>query len=154
MNGRNVGDPTESGLERRSAAGGRRVDDEAAVGDRVDHDSMLQEAVEEQAATPRAATVEAEGELVEVSIEVLVADATLVGAQQPTLEKARDAVHARHHDMRGIILLAHDRPLVLVAALRELPVRLPPVGVDGRAGLHRLVDEREQVVGGDIRGRA
>ena len=33
------------------------------------------------------------------------------------------------------------------------PVRLPPVGVDRRAGLHNPVDEREQAVLSDVRDR-
>ena len=81
---------------------------------------------------------------------MLVANAALVSAEQPALQQARDTVHARHHDMRGIALLAHDRALVLVAALRELPIRLPAVGVDRRAGLDRLVDEWQQAIGGDV----
>jgi hypothetical protein len=90
MNGQNASDPTRSGWERRSAAGEGRVDDEAAVGDRVGSNGLLQQAVEEQAATPRAASVEAEGELVEVGIEVLWLDAALVGTQQSALEQARE----------------------------------------------------------------
>ena len=79
-----------------------------------------------------------------------VPDAALVGAEQPALQQARDAMHARHHNVRGVALLAHDRPVVLVAALGSVPVRLPSVGVHSGAGSHRLVDERQQALGGDV----
>ena len=69
-----------------------------------------------------------------------------MGAEQPALEQARDAVDAWHHDVRGIVLLAHDGPLVQVAVLGHGPVRLPPIGVDRRAGLDGRFDERDQTV--------
>jgi hypothetical protein len=56
--------PAGPGWPRRSAAGRGRVDDEAAVGDRVSYDGLLEESVQEQAATARAAAIEPEGELV------------------------------------------------------------------------------------------
>ena len=93
---------------------------------------MLEQSVEEQATTPGAASVEAERELVEVGVEVLGSDGPLVGAKQPALEQARDAVDARHHHVSAIVLGAHDRPLVLVAAVAHRPIGLPSVGVDAR----------------------
>jgi hypothetical protein len=45
---------------------------------RVGEEGALDEPVEEQPAVARAAAVEAEGELVEVAVEVLVADGALV----------------------------------------------------------------------------
>ena len=69
-------------------------------------DRLLEKPVEQQSATARAPSVEAEGELVEVGVEVLRADPALVGPEQPALEQPRDAVHARHQYMRGILVLA------------------------------------------------
>jgi hypothetical protein len=74
MDRRDGGDPTRPGWKRRSATGGGRGDHEAAVRDRVGDDSLLQQAVEEQPATPRAGAPEAEGELVEVGVEVYVGE--------------------------------------------------------------------------------
>jgi hypothetical protein len=78
------------------------------------------------------------------AVEVRGAHRALVDAQQPALQQARDSLHARHHSVRGIVLLADDRSLVCVPALGHGPVRLPPIGVDRRPGLHHLLDEREQ----------
>ena len=93
MDGRNDGDAPGPRRDRRSPAGRGRVDDEAAVGDRVSSDGLLQQPVEEKAATSRAASIESEGEFVEVRVEVLAADTPLVGAQQPALQQTRYAVH-------------------------------------------------------------
>ena len=88
---------------------GLRVDHELAVGHGGRCDGELHQAEEEHASRARVAAVEAEGELVEVRIEVLGANHALVGAKQPALEQARDAVNARHHDVRRIVLLAQHR---------------------------------------------
>ena len=61
----------------------------------LDLDGLLEESVEEEAAVTRAAAVEAEGELVEVVVELLRADGALVGAEQPAFQKRGDPVHAR-----------------------------------------------------------
>src|SRR5450755_442840 len=66
---------------------------------------------------------------------MLGADPALVGAEQPALEQARDAMHTWHHDVRRVVVLADHGPLVRVAVLGDGPVRLPPSGVDSRAGL-------------------
>jgi len=63
---------------------------------------LLEESVEEEAAVTRAAAVEAEGELVEVVVELLRADGALVGAEQPALEQRGDAVDAWHGDVAGV----------------------------------------------------
>jgi len=73
---------------------------------RFDADGLLEQPVEEKSTMVRPAAVEAEGELVQVVVELLVADSALVGAQQPPLEQARDAVDFGHQDMRGIVGLA------------------------------------------------
>lgn len=57
---------------------------------------------------------------------------------------------ARHQDVSGVVLPAHDRPVVLVAVVGHRPVGLPPVGVDSRARLDRALDERDQAVLRDI----
>ena len=82
------GDSPGARRERGSAVGRARVDDETAVGDRVGQDRLLQQPVEQQPAAARAASVKAEGELVEVGVEMLGADSALVGAQQPAPEQA------------------------------------------------------------------
>jgi hypothetical protein len=72
-----------------SAGTGRRwrgllglgVGDEVAVADRIVADRELQDAVEDHASAGGGATVEPEGELVEVALQVGLVDGPLVGAQ-------------------------------------------------------------------------
>ena len=73
----------------------------------VGSDRALQEAVEEQPAVAGAAAVEAERELVEVVVQVGVADAALVGAKHPALEKRRDQVHVRQNHVCRIAARRH-----------------------------------------------
>ena len=62
-----------------------RLGDQVAVAHGVVVDGELEDPVEQQAATARAAAVEAEHELVEVVGQVGVVDGALMGAQQPPL---------------------------------------------------------------------
>jgi hypothetical protein len=75
---------------------------ERLVGLGLSGQRALQQPVEEQATVARVAAVEAEGELVEVVVELCVADGTLVGAQHPALDQRGDEVHVWQHDMRGV----------------------------------------------------
>ena len=54
-------------------------------------DGLLDEAMEEQSAGPGAPAVEAEGEFVEVVVEMLVLDAALMGSHQPSLKQCNPA---------------------------------------------------------------
>jgi len=58
-------------------------------------ESLLSQAIEELAARVGLAAVEAENELVEVVVEVLVGNGSLVGAQQPALEQGDHAMNPR-----------------------------------------------------------
>jgi len=60
---------------------------------------LLEQAVEEQPSGTGAAPVEAEGIFVEVVVEMLAADRSLIGAVEPALEQGRDAVHAWQKDV-------------------------------------------------------
>ncbi len=60
---------------------------EVSVGSGISVSRLLEKPVEEQPAGARGASVEAEGELVEVVVEVLGTDCALMGSQQPPLEE-------------------------------------------------------------------
>lgn len=70
---------------RRAAAARLRVDDQVAVGERVGLNRLLEQAVEEHPTLARVAAVEAEGELLQVGVEVRGAHPALVGAQEQRL---------------------------------------------------------------------
>ena len=66
-----------------------------AHGRRVFHQS-----VEEEPAGLGRATIEAEGELVEVGVQVLLADGPVMCAQPPAFEQGGDPVDPREGEMR------------------------------------------------------
>ena len=70
--------------------------DERVVGVGFGRDRALEQTVEEQPAMAGSAPVEAEGELVEVVVELGAADGALVGAEHPALEQRGDEVYVRH----------------------------------------------------------
>src|SRR6266536_1374400 len=118
----------------------------AAAGDRGDGDvvdlhGLLEQAVEEEAALARAAAVEAEREFVEVEVELLRADRSLVGAEQPALEQRGNAVRARHHDVGRVAAGGDARRLMDEAGCGESAVALPAIGVDDSAGRDSAADE-------------
>ena len=55
--------------------------------------SLLHEPVEELAPVPREATVEAEREFVEISLEMRGCDSALMGVSEPALEQRDDKMH-------------------------------------------------------------
>ena len=81
-----AGYPLDSGSPHRLWFSLRRdrVND-PVVRDRVDGHCLLRQAVEEHATAARPPAIEAEGELIQVVVEVLMADGSLVGSHQPSL---------------------------------------------------------------------
>lgn len=76
--------------------------DDLRCGDRVEVCRLLEQPVEKEAAVGGGATVEAEGVLVEVEVELADADPAVVGSKQPALEQRGDAVDARHRHVGGV----------------------------------------------------
>ena len=66
-------------------------------------DCLLKESTEDQPARTRSAAVEPEGELFQVGLQVAGIDRALVGAEDPPLEQASDAMNAWHRDMGGVV---------------------------------------------------
>ena len=60
---------------------------------------MLQEAEEEQSAAAGVATIEAEGEFIEIGIQMRGCDRSLVGSEQPAFEEGSHFVHPGHGNM-------------------------------------------------------
>ncbi len=80
--------------------------DKVTDGDVFDLDRLLEQSVEDEAAVAGVAAVEAEGELVEVVVEMLAAGGALVGAEQPAFEQAEMARHVVRALLRiGIALI-------------------------------------------------
>jgi hypothetical protein len=93
--------------------------------------------------------VEAEGELVEVGLEVIVADA-VVGPAEPGLEVTKDAMDVRQELRRPLGGALRARAMA-VAEFRERGIGLPPVRQDEGTGttvrFTKPVNERAEASG-------
>ena len=93
----------------------------------------------------RAASVEAEDELVEIALKMLVAQA-VIDAERPGLQIREDAVGPRQHDMSGHG--ADDMRIVIDAG--RAGIGGPTVSLDRRALRHIGGDETMQRRGGEV----
>ena len=96
------------------------------------------------------AAVEAEGEFVEIGLQVLRAD-TVMDAAQPCLEIGEHEVNDRQEGLGNL----HIAPLrdggMAIAALAQLRITAPVVGDDGGARCNGTLDESAQRLGTAIR---
>jgi hypothetical protein len=76
---------------------------------------LLREAKEEQAPTLGSPAIEAERELIEIVVEVLMADRSLVGSNQLPLEQGDHTVNPWHQVRQSFLFPFEQRDLVLVA---------------------------------------
>jgi hypothetical protein len=93
--------------------------------------------------------VEAEGELVQVVVEVLAGDAALVGAQLPAFQQRGDAMHMRQRDVGRVTARTDVDHRVAVGGLTagvgravEEGIARPGVGSDLRPRCDGALDER------------
>ena len=89
--------------------------DDLVVGDGRDRHGLLYEPIKEFASALRTPAVEAERELVQVVVEVFVADCSLVSSQQPSLQQGDDAMHARHQFRWSLLVSFEKRDVVQIA---------------------------------------
>jgi hypothetical protein len=106
---------------------------------------LLDQAVEELTAGSRGPAVEAEGELVQVLVEMAGSDSTLMGAEKPPLEQRGDEVDTGHDLMAELSALADVGDLVPETIRGQPTVALPAVGVNNRAGFDALLHEAQEV---------
>ena len=66
------------------------------MGNRIGGHSLLRQTKEELASTLGSPAIEAERELVQIVVEVLVADRSLVGSNQPPFEQGDHTVNPWH----------------------------------------------------------
>src|SRR5512144_1311733 len=98
--------------------------------------------------------IEAEGEFVEVVVEMLVLDAALMGSHQPSLQQRRNIMNAGHDHVSRIETAADYGDLMLVAQRRQASITAPAVSVDGRSGHGDSLNEGDQTVRRSVRDAA
>jgi hypothetical protein len=95
--------------------------------------------------------VEAEGELVEVVVQLRVTDRSLVGPESPTFDQRGDEVYVRQHDVCGVAAGRHVRHHVPEAVAADVVLASPGVGSDLAAASNVLEHEVAQRVLLDVR---
>ena len=68
--------------------------DQPEVGGRLNRNSLRHKSVEQLPAVPRRSTVEPKREFVEIGVQLLTGQRTLMGTQQPAFEQGGHSVHA------------------------------------------------------------
>ena len=119
--------------------------DEVVPGLRVGGDGLLEEPVEEEASRLGVAPVEPEGELIQIEVEVLVADAVVQGAFHPALQQGGHAVGAGQAHMGRLSGGDDVDGLVVEAPLAEVSVGDQAISAHGGSGRHRVADEPAQL---------
>ena len=111
---------------------------------------MFQEPQKEQPSASGVAAIEAEGEFVEIGIQILCGDRALMGAEQPALEQGGHAMHRRHGNVGRIPAGREVDGVVPVPLFRQTVVALPAVRAHLRAGFDCGRDKGNQTGAGDI----
>src|SRR5437870_13044554 len=92
-------------------------------------------------------SVEAEGELVKVVIEMLLAYCTLVRTQQPSFQQRRHQMDSRQQLRRRFLLALQECDAVAIALPFQGIVSGPAVSVNHTARFNSFLDKRHQTLG-------
>lgn len=119
-----------------------RVGHKLTKGHGMHGDTLFEQTKEEHAPVRGLASVEAEREFVQISLQVIFFERALMRTHQPALNERGNAVYARQ-DLVGLLAGAFDgRSLVVVFVFGGTGIGYQPVGVDRRARLDVLPDKR------------
>jgi len=129
---------------------GRPWVDDPVISDRIDGHSLLRQTKEELTSTLGSSSVEAECELVQIVVKVLMTDRSLVGSDQPSFEERDDLVHSRHQLRWSLLLTSEKRDLVFIALPFQGKVAQPAIGVNDATGCDRILHERNQAFGRSV----
>ncbi len=109
---------------------------------RLHSNSLLDESVEELASPARRAPIEAEGELVQVGIQIRRGDRALVDTEEPAFEQGHDSVSAGQQVFSYLGLLPDD--LVAVSEFAEPAISLPSICPHRATQFHSCLDRSLQ----------
>ena len=111
---------------------------------------LLRQTVKQLAARGRIPAIEAKGELIQIVVQMLRRNGTLVGSQQPALEQGCHPMHPWQQFCCGTFLLAFElADLVLIAQLLQPLIRFPTVCMNTTPLNNRTLDKRMEL---DCRG--
>src|SRR5947207_8256181 len=120
------------------------------VGDRVGHDSLLDQAEEQLPPVARTAAIETERELVEIVIKMHLRDRTLMRPEQPTFEQRDDPVPTRQLGDGQLSIASHQDSLMAIAIRFQPIVPMPAVREYDAGGFDRVLNEGSETGGGRV----
>ena len=84
---------------------------------------LLEQSEEKQATSLRTAAIESESELVEIVVEMVGIDGTMmVDAQPPAIKQSGHAMHSWHDDVGRVATGGNGSRLVVIALVRQTTV--------------------------------
>src|SRR5215472_7403122 len=107
---------------------------------------LLGESPEGFSSAPRIPSVETKREFIQVVVEVLPADRTLVGAQQPPLQQRGYQMNARQQVRRRFLPSLQEGDTVPVALSFQGIVSRPAVGMNQTAGLNGVLHKGHEAL--------
>ena len=102
----------------------------------IKNHSLLQESIEEQPTRLRCPPVEPEGELIEIIIQMLRTNRSLMRAEQPSLEQRDGQVNSGEKILAQFVGVVEH--LVSIAKIPQPAVGSPPVGLNESSRLNNL----------------
>ena len=83
---------------------------------------LLEQSEEKQATSLRTAAIESESELVEIVVEMVGIDGTMVDAQPSAIKQSGHAMHSWHDDVGRVATGGNGSRLVVIALVRQTTV--------------------------------
>src|SRR5919106_725687 len=129
---------------------GSGLGNDVLVGCRRRGEHLLGEAVEEQATSTRASTIEAESELLKVRLQMLRVDRTLVGPEKPAFKQTGHPMNGWHRHMGWGVTGRQDELRTAVAVRGQRVVAIVPIGANKRSRFGDGADKRNQAGSLDV----
>ena len=120
--------------------------DHGFVRDRVNDHCLLYEPVEELPSIPGSTPVEAKREFVEIGVQLLTGQCTLMGTRQPAFQQGAHPVYAGQQGRRCFAAGVDQTWSVFKASLLQPCIGLPSVRDDYGARFNRVFHEGDELV--------
>ncbi len=111
---------------------------------------LLEESIEQEAASFRSAAIEAERELVQIVIKLGGANSPMVNTQPPPIKETGYPMNLGHDNVGWVAAGGNVLRLVYEADSRETVVGSPAIGSNRCSRAHSRLDERNEALGGCV----
>lgn len=124
---------------------------QASVRNGIESHRVLCQAIEELPAMTGSSSVEPEGELIEVVIEMLTRHTSLVDAQEPPFQQCGDSMDTGQQGRSGLATPAHHAGSMAIAVADQARVSGPAIRDHHRTRSHGALHEADQTLPRGVR---